>query len=74
MKLRLFERFDNAERHTAAVSFQHDTLTFGLIEPEDFHERFYHMVHSVVVVVMKQDPVQRDMRGRVFHGDLRFGG
>ncbi len=65
MELRLFERFDDAERHAAAVCFQHDSFALSLREPEDLHERLDHVVHGIVVVVMEQDLVQRDMRDSV---------
>jgi hypothetical protein len=36
------------------VRFEHDSLAGGTIEPEDFHQSLYHMIHSINFIIMKK--------------------
>ncbi len=63
MELCLFKGFNGTECHAVAVGFKHDPFTLGLPESKDLHERFDYVFHGVVVIIMEQDPVYRDVRG-----------
>jgi len=62
MELRLFQRLNCAERHPLVVSLKHDLLAPSLIKPEYTHQRFHHVYHCVVVVIVEQDLVERNVQ------------
>lgn len=63
MELCLFKGFNGAEGHAVAVGFKHNPFTLGLPEPKDLHERFDDVFHGVLVIIMEQDTIYRDVRG-----------
>lgn len=57
----LLQRLDRTQRHAVVVSLQHDLLAAFFIEFEDTQEDPYHVLHRVMIVIMQQDLIERDM-------------
>lgn len=57
----LFQRLDRTQCHAVVVGLQHDLLASFLFELEDAQEDPYHVLHRVMVVIMQQDLIERDM-------------
>jgi hypothetical protein len=73
VELRLFKGLDNAKRHAVVVRLEHDPLADGPLEPENARERLYHVVHTVDVVVVKQDLITGNTGGMLFQDGIGSG-
>ena len=61
MMFGLFKRLDRAQRHTVVMGLQHDLLAAFLVEFENAQEDPHHMFHRVMIVIMQQDLIARNM-------------
>jgi hypothetical protein len=74
VKFRLLVWFDRAKSNAVLVSFQHDPFAAVQVEPEDFSQGFYDMLHAVYVIIVQQDFITGNLNYMLLKDGFGFGG